>query len=176
MDLDAVEAKFQLSVRVKAWDNIFGDNGALWFAYTQQSNWQVYNVAHRARFARPTTNPRRSSFRTDADLLGWRWRLLNFGLVHQSNGRSDPLSRSWNRVYAQFGLERGDFTLLVKPWYRLPESADNDDNPDIQDYLGRASCVSSTPAGTAFGRSALQLLGQCPADRSSNGRSRWSTS
>ncbi|MCO5123532.1 MAG: phospholipase A [Rhizobacter sp.] len=137
LDLDATEAKFQLSVRLKAADNLFGDNGALWFGYTQQSNWQVYNASQSRPFRETDYEPEAIlSFRTDADVLGWRWRLLNFGFVHQSNGRSDPLSRSWNRVYAQFGLERGDFTLLVQPWYRLPESASNDDNPDIQDYMG----------------------------------------
>ncbi|MCB2019201.1 MAG: phospholipase A, partial [Burkholderiaceae bacterium] len=137
LDLDSTEAKFQLSVRLKAADNLFGDNGALWFGYTQQSNWQVYNASQSRPFRETDYEPEAIlSFRTDADVLGWRWRLLNFGFVHQSNGRSDPLSRSWNRVYAQFGLERGDFTLLVQPWYRLPESASNDDNPDIQDYMG----------------------------------------
>ncbi len=137
MDLDSTEAKFQLSVRLKAADNLFGDNGSLWFGYTQQSNWQVYNAPQSRPFRETDYEPEVIlSFRTDADVFGWRWRLLNLGLVHQSNGRSDPLSRSWNRIYAQFGLEHGDFTLLVKPWYRLPESASNDDNPDIQDYMG----------------------------------------
>ena len=26
--------------------------------------------------------------------------------------------------------------LALKPWYRLPEDVADDDNPDIQDYLG----------------------------------------
>ncbi|HMN74656.1 MAG TPA: phospholipase A [Burkholderiaceae bacterium] len=135
--LDATEAKFQLSVRLKVADYLFGDNGAVWFGYTQQSNWQVYNAAQSRPFRETNYEPEAIlSFRTDADILGWRWRLLNFGFVHQSNGRSDPLSRSWNRIYAQFGLERGNFTLFVQPWYRLPESASNDDNPDIRDYMG----------------------------------------
>ncbi|HRP29371.1 MAG TPA: phospholipase A [Burkholderiaceae bacterium] len=137
LDWDAAEAKFQLSVRLKVADYLFGDNGAVWLGYTQQSNWQVYNAAQSRPFRETNYEPEAIlSFRTDADILGWRWRLLNFGFVHQSNGRSDPLSRSWNRIYAQFGLERGNFTLFVQPWYRLPESASNDDNPDIRDYMG----------------------------------------
>ncbi|MCM8856834.1 MAG: phospholipase A [Candidatus Thiodiazotropha sp.] len=47
----------------------------------------------------------------------------------------DSLARSWNRLYANFIFEKGNFLVGVKPWYRIPE--DNDDNPDIDDFLGR---------------------------------------
>jgi len=76
------------------------------------------------------------AFRTNTKLIGLRWRILNLGFVHQSNGREDPYSRSWNRLYAQLGLEHGKFSLLLRPWLRLPEDAEKDDNPDIGNYLG----------------------------------------
>jgi phospholipase A1/A2 len=37
---------------------------------------------------------------------------------------------------ANLGLERGAFTLVLKSWYRISESRENDDNRDIDDYLG----------------------------------------
>lgn len=159
LPLDAVETKFQLSARIKAWENMFGDNGDLWFAYTQQSNWQVFNSDDRVSSAFRETNYEPElivSLRADANMFGWRWRLLNLGFVHQSNGRGLPLSRSWNRIYAQFGLERGNFALLVRPWLRLPEDDAKDDNPDIRDYLGsgdfRLTYARSGHVYSALGR------------------------
>ncbi|HJT97753.1 MAG TPA: phospholipase A, partial [Rhodanobacteraceae bacterium] len=43
LELDSIEAKYQLSLRTKVWQDIFGDNGDLWMGYTQVSHWQVYN-------------------------------------------------------------------------------------------------------------------------------------
>jgi len=59
--------------------------------------------------------------------------------VHQSNGQSNPLSRSWNRVYLMTGMELDNrWTVTGRLWKRLSESTDSDDNPGISDYVGRA--------------------------------------
>jgi phospholipase A1/A2 len=82
------------------------------------------------------------SYRPGIELAGVHWRLLNFGYNHQSNGRTDTQSRSWDRIYAEFGLERGSLGILVKAWHRIKESADEDDNPDITDYYGYGSVTA----------------------------------
>ncbi|WP_295392491.1 phospholipase A [uncultured Thiodictyon sp.] len=134
--LDPTEARFQLSFKARLWatDNRrFG----VWVAYTQQSQWQVYNSALSRPFRENNYEPEvLLSYRPNVEFGGFNWRLLNIGYNHQSNGRANPVSRSWNRIVAQFGIERGNFALLIRPWYRIPESGGRDDNPDILDYYG----------------------------------------
>lgn len=143
LNLDNIESKFQLSFKTKAAQDLFGDNGDLWFGYTQQSSWQVYNSINSAPFRETNYEPEVFlTLRTNAQFLGFDWRLLNLGAVHQSNGRDLPLSRSWNRVYAQFGLERGNLSLFVRPWLRINESARTDDNPGITDYMGHGDLLA----------------------------------
>ncbi len=137
--LQHVEAKFQISGKMKVADDLLWDDAALWLAYTQESHWQVYNHAISAPFRETDYEPEAFLvFPTQYQMFGFDARFLSLGAVHQSNGESDPLSRSWNRIYAEAGLERGNFSLFFKPWYRIPESRSSDDNPDIENYIGRA--------------------------------------
>jgi phospholipase A1 len=144
IDLRAAEAIFQLSFKFRIVDLQDQIGASLWAGYTQQSQWQVYNPEQSRPFRETNYEPELMlAFHPDRRFLGMRWRLLNFGLEHQSNGQSDPLSRSWNRAYVQFGLERGGLELLLRPWWRIPERASNDDNPDITDYMGYGDLVAS---------------------------------
>lgn len=137
-DIDHLEVKYQLSLKTKVWENIFGDNGDLWMGYTQVSHWQLYAQDQSRPFRETTYEPDATlMFRTDYNVLGWNGRLFGIGLDHQSNGRSNPLSRSWNRLMLNIGFERDGWTLMFRPWVRLHETRDVDDNPDISDYMGR---------------------------------------
>ncbi|GLQ94256.1 phospholipase A [Dyella acidisoli] len=134
-----IEGKFQLSLKTKIWQGVFGDTGDLWVGYTQDSYWQVYNAKHSRPFRETDYQPEAMLvFNTDYQVFGWDGRLLSIGLNHQSNGQSDPLSRSWNRVMAQIGFERANWTIMFRPWWRIPEQAKDDNNPDISNYIGRA--------------------------------------
>ncbi|MFC3650906.1 phospholipase A [Dyella humi] len=139
LGMQNVEGKFQLSLKTKIWQGVFGDTGDLWVGYTQDSYWQVYNAKLSRPFRETDYEPEAMLvFNTDYNVFGWNGRLLSIGLNHQSNGQSDPLSRSWNRVMAQIGLERANWTIMFRPWWRVPETSKDDNNPDISNYIGRA--------------------------------------
>jgi phospholipase A1 len=72
----------------------------------------------------------------DEEVLGLNARILTLGFEHESNGRAEPLSRSWNRIYGMVVAEKSNLTLALKAWYRIPEKASEDNNPDITHYLG----------------------------------------
>jgi phospholipase A1 len=131
------EAKLNLSLQTKVADDVVGANGDLWFAYTQTAYWQVGNETISSPFRETNHEPEAyASFLTDYRLGRFKLRAVNVGVVHQSNGQAGSLSRSWNRVFAEFQLVAGAVSLSVKPWIRIRTSPDKDDNPDIEDYLG----------------------------------------
>ena len=141
-DFENVEAKFQLSFKgrlLTSEDRRWG----LWFAYTQQSQWQVFSDDISRPFRETNYMPELfGSFRPDVQLGSLKFNLLNFGYTHQSNGRADPISRSWDRLFVEGGLDSESFALIVRAWTRIEPSADEDDNPDITDYLGHGQVTA----------------------------------
>lgn len=139
--LDSVETKFQLSFKTKAVENLFGDNGDIWMGYTQSSRWQVYNSEESRPFRETNYEPEvLLVFRNAYSLGGWKGRMAAVGINHQSNGRGDPLSRSWNRVMFNIGLDRDNWALMLRPWIRVSDGSD-DDNPQMEDYIGRGDAT-----------------------------------
>ncbi|MFN7856766.1 MAG: phospholipase A [Acidovorax sp.] len=139
------ENRIQLSVRTKLAQNLLTQGhptlkDSVWFAYTQQSYWQLFTPQISRPFRATDHEPEVIYvYPTTAPLpFGWKWRYSGIGLVHQSNGQSDPLSRSWNRAYLMTGMELDNrWTVDARIWQRVPEKADSDDNPGISDYIGR---------------------------------------
>ena len=151
------ETKIQLSVRTKVAKGLLtsdtdpdADHDSLWFAYSQQSYWQLFNG--------PISRPFRSTDHEPEVIYiyphqlqlpgGWNYRLSGLGVVHQSNGQSLPLSRSWNRVYLMGAAEKilgqnSSLTVQGRLWNRLRESSGADDNPGIEDFMGRAELSGS---------------------------------
>jgi phospholipase A1 len=141
LNLDSLEAKFQFSFKAEIMNyrhiSLLGfDDFRLWGAYTQQSNWQAFNTRNSSPFRNSDYEPELIATFGTGQESGFR--MLNVGLVHQSNGRGNTDSRSWNRAYLQGGWEWGDLSILARGWWRIPENIANDDNPDIANYVGRA--------------------------------------
>ena len=140
-DYRHVEAKFQLSIRSKLVQSLLRENDSIWFGYTQVSQWQVWSPDISRPFRATSYKPEIiyiTPIQYQLPNSSWALRMAGIGLVHESNGQSNPLSRSWNRVYLGLGLDSDDMSVYVRFWKRFPESHNQDDNPDITTYMGRA--------------------------------------
>jgi phospholipase A1 len=132
------EMQFQVSIKAPVWRNMFGTNLDTYVAYHTRSYWQLFNDDLSSPFRETNYEPEiyvRGAL--DYDLLGVNIARWSLGFNHQSNGRGDPLSRSWNRIMGQTLLAvNDDLGLLVRAWYRIPEDDEDDDNPGMHRYLG----------------------------------------
>jgi len=150
LQFSRTETRVQLSVRTKVAQSILTGghptlNDSLWFGYTQQSYWQLFNKGLSRPFRSTDHEPELVYiYPSDAKLPGgWRLRYSGLGVVHQSNGQSLPLSRSWNRAYLMAGVEKDNrFRVVGRVWKRIPENAATDDNADISDFIGRAEVTA----------------------------------
>jgi phospholipase A1 len=138
------EAKFQLSIKVPLnSEDLFFDNDELYFGMTLVSWWQIY-ASDISKPFRETNYKPEIFYLTPTKWHPFGGNLgLGVGFEHQSNGRSQFLSRSWNRFYGQIMFEKNNFVMALRPWYRIKEEMKDDpldpigdDNPDIEDYMG----------------------------------------
>ncbi len=144
LELRAVESKYQISLKAKLGQDLLGSGVSLWGGYTQSSRWQVYNGAASRPFRETNYEPELMLvWPLQGEVWGWRLGMGSVSLTHESNGRSLPLSRSWNRLIGGLALERGEWTIELRPWLRIHEERADDDNPDIKNHIGRGELVLS---------------------------------
>lgn len=137
------DVQFQISLKTQLLSDLpfvrelpWVDTSRLWAAYTQRSYWQVFDGGKSEPFRETNFAPELIlSLGLSDDRPRWLPRMVNLGALHESNGREEPYSRSWNRIYLEAGWQLGDqYTVIAKPWWA--PSSDMDDNPDISRYLG----------------------------------------
>ncbi|UOD31874.1 phospholipase A [Massilia violaceinigra] len=139
-----VELTYQLSLKMKAAEKVAGLPVDIWLGYTQQSFWQAYNRSQSSPFRETNYQPEIMAVVPINKSFGpMNLRFVNFGLIHQSNGQTSTLSRSWNRMYTEVGVDNGNFALTARLWRRLDNAKSNNDNPDITDYLARGDVRAS---------------------------------
>ncbi len=140
------ESKFQFSFKTKVAKRLFWGNGDIWIAYTQKAHWQLYNEKLSRPFRELNYEPEVIlNFATKYKLLEFDGKMIGIIFNHQSNGKVLPLSRSWNRVIIQAGFEKNNWKVLLRPSVRLKD--EEDENPKIADYVGRAEAIVVYNAG-----------------------------
>jgi phospholipase A1/A2 len=144
IEAEDTEARFQISIKTPLAVNLFNKPIDLFAAYTNRSFWQLYNNDLSSPFRETNHEPEAwAQFRPNWTFAGITNKVNGVGFVHQSNGRGGTLSRSWNRIFASFVFQKqalftksDTLAFSIKPWIRISENDEDDDNPDITDFLG----------------------------------------
>lgn len=142
IDYNRAEIRFQISFKTKVATGLLWGKGDIWLAFTQTANWQAYNEKESRPFRELNYEPEIIfNYPLDLSINDLKFTMAGIGFNHQSNGKSLPYSRSWNRVTMHLGMEYKNWTFLARPWFRLQEEAESDDNPNIEDYVGRGEFI-----------------------------------
>lgn len=185
-----MESKIQVSLRAKLMTGLLLPDADLWFAFSQRSMWQLWNNQDSAPFRNTDYQPELIYVvpvpEQWGDLPGdWQIRMLQLGIAHQSNGQAKPLSRSWNKIYSGIAVDKGEFGLTWRYHQRISETGDEDDNPDLIDYIGSNELIASWLPGDAtamltwrndlayLSRGSWQLDLTYPVDKSKLDGLRW---
>lgn len=143
-EIQSTELKFQISFKIPLTkEDIFTEGDSFEFGFTLQSWWQLYNQDLSRPFRE--TNYQPEIFYTaplDWQPYGGQTNMV-VGFEHQSNGRTQLLSRSWNRLYYTFTFAKENYAIAFRPWFKIPEGDKEttieesaNDNVDISDYMG----------------------------------------
>lgn len=137
-EIQPYEVKFQISFKTPLLTDIANLPLSLFAGYTQVSYWQAYNSDYSSPFRETNYEPELfAAWKQDIKLTeDWKFKLATLNFTHQSNGASEPLSRSWNRIESRLIFENHDLAVSLTSWYRIQESSSEDDNPDLLDYYG----------------------------------------
>ncbi|MFT2090059.1 phospholipase A [Paraglaciecola sp. 2405UD69-4] len=160
-NVDNFEAKYQVSMKLPLYIEK-GTTSGLYMGFTLKSFWQVYNSEVSKPFRETNYEPEvYYSWQNELSILGFKFNNIQAGINHQSNGQTNVLSRSWNRLFASALFSDDTSFYYIKTWYRIPEdeketptSATGDDNPDITRYLGNIELGF----GTTWGKTNISAL------------------
>ena len=135
--VDDSEMVFQVSFKMPLAQKLFDTNTDLYGAFTSKSWWQLFNDKFSSPFRETNYEPELFVRHYGGpEILGLQVAGWDFGFNHQSNGREQELSRSWNRIMGQVAFDLGDITAALRVWHRLSESEEDDDNPAMWRYYG----------------------------------------
>jgi phospholipase A1 len=174
--LDDEEVQFQISIKFPLIRNAFSDNDDIYFGFTTTSWWQMFNGDISSPFRETNYEPE-VFWRYFGGPSFWRADISGFdlALVHESNGRgAEVISRSWNRAMLRTVVDMNDLAIHLRAWYRFPEDAEDDDNPNMYRYYGygdvRAIWVPNRNTFTAMFRpgtekNALELTWSYPISK-----------
>lgn len=138
-----IESKFQVSLKTKVWQDVLWGKGDLWVGFTQQAYWQVYNQELSRPFREINYEPEVMYIMPlNLSIKNFKWRMVGLSLNHQSNGKEQLYSRSWNRIILMTAYEWKNFIMIANFWKRFSEKSQDDDNPYIQDYVGRCEITT----------------------------------
>ena len=132
---DESEIKFQVSFKMPLATGLFGGNTDLLFGFTSTAWWQLFNDEIDNPFRETNYEPEvfLQNF-PQGKMLGMNFVSMEFGINHQSNGQSGPLSRGWDRLIGSTAIEfTDDLVLGVRAWHILRRQ---DGNRDLYRYMG----------------------------------------
>jgi phospholipase A1 len=126
-ELDDFEIKYQISFSFPLLQ--FNEQSALMTAYTQLSLWQIANSKASSPFRETNYKPQLFMMHQGDYPL---FNSIEYGYKHQSNGRGNEISRSWERFYLLLESRGNYIDYGIEYWV----ASDLSDNRDIEDYIG----------------------------------------